>query len=213
MSFASEIREVGTVEFPRYTSTRIMMMPFHVHDLESLPDELAPWRPVVATLRGDEYEAGVAYLTIDEADVAAGTTHRRPGLHVDGVGPDGGYGVWGGGGPWGARGMVVAASVAGCRGWVQDFDGVPGGDDCEHLRPQCRPDSEVVMAANRAYWCGPSAVHESIIHAETTRRQFVRLSMPSTAPWFDGYTANPMGVLPTGPVLPARTKHMAYRPA
>jgi hypothetical protein len=48
-------------------------------------------------------------------------------------------------------------------------------------------------------------VHESVPVATDTERTFVRLSMPSTAPWFEGYTVNPKGILPTGPILPRRT--------
>jgi hypothetical protein len=44
------------------------------------------------------------------------------------------------------------------------------------------------------------------------KRSLVRLSMPSDCPWYEGYTRNPLGVEPTGPVHPARTEFMAYRP-
>lgn len=47
-------------------------------------------------------------------------------------------------------------------------------------------------------------IHESIPQTQFVNRQFVRLSMPSTAPWFKGYAPNPVGVAPTGPILPRR---------
>lgn len=57
---------------------------------------------------------------------------------------------------------------------------------------------------NKAYWLDGLCVHESIIQKEDTQRTFVRLSMPSTAPWFEGYTKNPLGIQPTGKILTKR---------
>jgi hypothetical protein len=68
------------------------------------------------------------------------------------------------------------------------------------------------MAANEVYWCNPTAVHESIPMVADVARQFVRLSMPSMAPWHEGYTRNPLGVEPTGPIHPWRAEFMAYHP-
>lgn len=211
--FMSLITADKTVVFPEFTGTRVMMMPFRVDDphgtlphylqgYAALVAELAPWAP-----------SGVGYLTVDECGVRIGDTHRRPGLHVDGVGEDGlGAGAYGGGGGYAAHGMVVAASVEACRGWVQSFDGTPGPDgDCSHLESQLNPDREVRFKANRAYWCGALAVHESLPVAATCRRQFLRVSMPSSAPWHEGYTPNPLGILPAGRILPRR-QQMGFRP-
>jgi hypothetical protein len=212
----SEIRRVGALRFPVFSGIRIMMMPFRIEDpIGTVPDALEMWRPAVYELcRMSPAKRGVGYLTIDEAFVPTGRTHRRPGLHVDGIGPDGKCGGWGGGGGgWGARGMLVAASHVGCRGWSQMFHGHAGPNgDSEHLRWECDPASEIIMQAGEVYWCGPTAVHESLPMKVDVRRQFVRLSMPSDAPWYDGYTRNPLGVEPTGPIHPARSEFMAYRP-
>ncbi len=211
----SEIKRVGSLVFPTFSGVRIMMMPFHIHDpARTLPDSLAAWRAAVEALCSRASRArGVAYLTIDEAIVLAGETHRRPGLHVDGIGPNGERAAWGGGGGWGARGMLVAASHVGCRGWAQTFCGeARANGDCEHLRSECDPAKEVTMHAGEIYWCGPTAVHESLPMTADTRRQFVRLSMPSDAPWYDGYTKNPLGIDPAGPIHAARSAYMAHRP-
>jgi hypothetical protein len=37
-----------------------------------------------------------------------------------------------------------------------------------------------------------------------TKRQFVRLSLPSDGPWFEGYTENPLGIKPPVEILPRR---------
>jgi hypothetical protein len=211
----SEVERVGSIVFPDFSGVRIMMMPFRIEDpFGTLPDAIALWRPVVSDLcRMSPAVRGVAYVTIDEALVPAGRTHRRPGLHVDGIGPDGRTGAWGGGGGgWCAKGMLVAASHVGCRAWAQSFRGHAGPNgDCAHLRDECDATREVVMEAGEVYRCGPTAVHESLPMTADTRRQFVRLSMPSDAPWYEGYTRNPLGIEPTGPIHPSRAEFMAYR--
>ena len=225
MSFNSEIIPLGGVSLPQSQGTRIMMMPFEFGNIDSIPEEvdgqpLSPWRPVVGAIisrlhdKGLNPGTGIGYLTIDEAHVARGTTHRRPGLHVDGVGPNGSKGPWGGGnGPWGAGGMVILASHAGSRGWSQVFEGVPGNNgDCQHLADQLSAAAEIIFSPNQAFWCGPLAVHESLQLPNDTDRQFCRVSLPSDAPWYEGYTQNPLGVQPGGPIHAPRTAFMAYRP-
>lgn len=135
MSFRSEMKSCGSWwDYPMGTKTRIMMMPVRLDDSESLP--LPYWRTTLEMLVGCALvRKGIGYLTIDEATVPAGQHHRRPGLHVDGIGPDGREAAWGGGGTWGASGMVLWSTVRGCSAWLGDFDGYPGLDgDCEHLR-------------------------------------------------------------------------------
>lgn len=212
--FESEIYCVGEIVFPEFSGTRIMMMPFLLHDPErSVPDSLALWRPALAALCAlAPLHEGVGYLTIDEAVVGAGETHRRPGLHVDGIGPDGRAAAWGGGGGYAGNGMLVAASVEGCRGWVGEFRGYPGNNgDCAHLAEQCAMERMITMRANVVYYCSPLAVHEAIPMTTEQPRQFVRVSMPSRCPWYEGYTRNPLGVEPTGPVHPRRDEFMNYR--
>jgi hypothetical protein len=211
MSFDSVVRPVARVVFPVFSGVRAMMMPFRMDDVQGT----IPWPQYHVLLRGmvraAPVEQGVAYVTIDEAEVEKGSTHRRPGLHVDGVGPDGKAGGWGGGG-WGAKGMLVAANRIGCRGWNQAFDGEPRPDgDCEHLAGQLRLDREVGMSSGGVYFCSPLGVHEALPMIADTRRQFVRVSLPNECPWYEGYTKSPVGVTPTGPIHPARAHQMLYR--
>lgn len=213
--FTSHLEDFGPVDLPPFTGVRVMMQPFDLaRVVETLPN-LPQWVRAVEQMRDlTGVRGGVAYLTIDEAEVAAGDTHRRPGLHVDGVGPDGKPGAWGGGGgSWSACGMVLVASHVGCRAWRGAVDGEPGADGCcAHLADLLRPEDAVELAPSRAWACGPLTVHESIPMARATRRQVARLSLPSSAPWFEGYTPSPVGVRPTGPILPRRPG-MEYRPS
>jgi hypothetical protein len=199
----SEIKNLGSVKFPVFSNLRIMMMPFLLENISTVID---PYKSIVKSIIDrSSCKNGIGYLTIDECDIPAGESHRRPGKHVDGCG------AWGGGGaPWAQNGMFVAASEVGCRAWNQHFDGFPGIDgDCEHLSDQCK--QEIIMQPNILYWCNSTAVHESIKFENPIRRQWVRVSMPSDAPWFIGYTESPFGILPNGKIMPRRSG-MDYRP-
>jgi hypothetical protein len=205
--FNSEFNRVGQVQLPEFSGTRVMMMPVIIGEPESVP--IPAYKKAVAALfdMADRCHAGkVGYLTIDEKIVRAGETHRLQGLHVDGV-YKGQWGGWGGGGGgWGSvsTGMLTVASLPGCRAWRGTFNGLPGLEgECEHLRDQL-PDEGTLFGAGDVFWVSGLCVHESVPMAQETPRQFVRLSMPSGAPWFEGYTENPLGVKPRGPILPRR---------
>lgn len=206
MSFQSCFERLDTVALPGFTGTRVMMMPVLLGDLSSIPEQLKHYRQALASLFSfrPQHAGQVGYLTIDEKRVEPSRTHRRAGLHVDGV-YQGRWGPWGGGGGWGSagNGMITVASHVGCRAYHQTVDGLPGWEgECDHLADQLRDGTD--FEAGRAYWVDGLCVHESLPQPVAVDRQFVRLSMPSTAPWFEGYTENPLGVKPTGPILPRR---------
>lgn len=213
MIFRSRLKKIKDIQLPDPSGIRIMMMPFHLHDpIGSLPKEIGPWLQVLLNVCKDD--EGIGYLTIDEALVRSGETHRRPGIHVDGVGPNGDIGGWGGGGGYaGTYGMKMVSSHTGCRAWDQEFTGAPGPDgDCSHLVEQTVPESEIVMKPGEIWHCSSLCVHEAIPMKEDTYRQFCRVSMPSKAPWYEGYSENPLGILPSGPVHSRRTQQMLFRP-
>lgn len=199
--FDSIIASVGTVNLPQFTGVRVMMLPFLWEaPAETLPDNLRQWRRPLSEICARMAITGVGYLTIDEAALKLGETHRRPGLHVDGNGP------------WAKNGMFIASSRIGARGWHKVFDGEPGTEDtCEHLRPQCSRREATYFLAGRLYYCSPFCVHESLPMTSDVERTLIRVSLPSDAPWYEGYTPNPIGILPAGEILPARTEQMAYR--
>jgi hypothetical protein len=203
MIFNSEYAERGPVRLPNFSGIRVMMMPVVIGDIGTVP--IDGYEDAVADLFGyaPEHAGKVGYVTIDEKVVEAGETHRRRGLHVDGV-FRGQCGSWGGGG-WASvsTGMVLVSKPAGCRVYPGEFDGDIGDDgECDRLDiSSARP---VLLRPSVAYWASGLCVHESIEQPEAAPRQLVRLSLPSTAPWFEGYTENPLGVMPTGPILPRR---------
>ena len=209
--FASEVRRVGEVSLPTYSGVRVMMLPVRMDDPKTVP--MPQWRDAFARIVSlAPVKAGVGYLTIDEAYVSEGETHRRPGLHVDGIGPDGREAGWGGGGKYGSSGMLLASNVVGCVGWHQNVAGYPGPNgDCEPLRTKLDPKRALVMQPGGVYFCGPLGVHEGLPMRHGSLRTLVRLSMPNDCPWYEGYTRNPLGVEPTGPIHAKRVEFMRYR--
>jgi len=200
--FRSWFEEKGEVSLPQYSGVRVMMLPIVLGVMESIPKSIENWKGNLSNLFSICGNKGkVGYITIDEKTVKAGEAHRRGGLHVDGVYRNG-PGGWGGG-LWGSSGMLTVSNVEGCRAWSQEFKGSPGSEgECDHLSEQLG--EPILFKKNTVYWCDGLCVHESIPMIKDTQRQFVRLSMPSSAPWFEGYTENPLGVKPTGPILAKR---------
>jgi HNH endonuclease len=216
-SFNSTASCLGALQIPNFPwGVRVMMMPFLLEDLKTLPIKMigVDWFDTISKLVSSfsPIKEGTAYLTIDQAFIRQGETHRRPGLHVDGVDENGDVGGWGGGGGgWGAGGMLQASNIVGCRMWNKTITGSPGKDgDCSHLRAQCSDEEAIILKPNMVYLMDGTTIHESLIHQEDCYRSFVRLSMPSNAPWYDGYTENPIGIRPTGDIKGMRPG-MLYR--
>src|SRR5271154_6248199 len=106
--FLSSITELSPLSLPPFRGVRIQLMPILMNQSDSLPDNLAYWSSTLDELfkLSPDNMNGVAYLTIDERFVLKGYNHRRPGLHVDGMG------AWGaGGGAWSSNGMLTISNV------------------------------------------------------------------------------------------------------
>jgi hypothetical protein len=204
--FKSTFHQVGELEFPDFSGTRVQMMPIILGDVWSVPETLAHYSEALKRLFALGGHTGeVGYLTIDEKVLQPGETHRRPGLHVDGIFQGRVGGSWGGGGGWAsvATGMLTVSSAPGCRAFSQEFSGWPGMEgECDHLADQC--EDGTVLSPGVVYWAGGLCVHESIPMTKETPRQLIRLSLPSDGPWFEGYTENPLGIKPRGEILPMR---------
>lgn len=78
----SIIQERGPVTFPDFQAQRVYMLPFFKRD--GLPEGLARWQPTVDAMLHDVDTSLPIYLMVDQAVVSPNTTHRRPGVHVDG---------------------------------------------------------------------------------------------------------------------------------
>lgn len=205
--FDSVYTPLHQLTLPKFSGIRVMMMPINISKIDLMPAAMRPWKNIISDLfSAVKMSDGIGYVTIDEKIVHIGQTHRRRGLHVDGV-FNNGPGKWGGGGgSWGAKGFITVASTVGCRAWNQQgIVGSPGPDgEADHLKDQLLDNKSELLQPNVAYLVDGLCIHESITQPQTVARQFVRLSLPNNAPWFEGYTPNTMGVLPEGPILPRR---------
>jgi len=204
------------LKFPEFSGLRIMMMPVRLGDLTGVPEQ---YKPMLEHLYGvTEHrfikDGCIGYLTIDERELQPGETLRRAGLHVDGY-YHGQCGAWGGGGEdnpgggWGSvgNGMLTVSSTAHCLAYLGTILGEPGPEgEADHLP---LPELGTVFQAGDVYWVDGACVHQSLPVETLTKRQFVRLSMPSSGPWFEGYTPNPdSSIQPSGKILPRRNEFM-----
>lgn len=217
-SFKSFGYKTGNVVslFPEFSHTRVMMMPFHMQDVEgSLPDSLSHYKLMLKKMlkftpkHVKHWDENTAYLTIDEKLVLAGQTQRKEGLHVDGMYKGTLSGAWGGsGGGWGScgNGMLLVSNTDDlCKMWIGEFEGYPVGDgDCTHLAKQLSNKDCFSFKAGDIVWADGLCVHQSFSPKVDTKRQFVRISLPNNSPWFEGYTENPLGILPTGRIIKER---------
>lgn len=182
----SNLAESGLVPFPTFTGERVYMLPFF--QSAGLPAHLARWQPTVdAMLRGIKSDREI-FLMIDQARVAAGQTHRRGGIHIDG------YWV---AGKWAhsptthrpraaswqtatfsePEAIILASDVSACRAFVGEWSGNPNeGGDCAHLDTSRMV--EVRMQATRAYVGNVTMLHESIPVKHDCMRTVVRLNVP-----------------------------------
>lgn len=194
--------------FPDFSGLRVMMMPVKLGYLDGVPDQ---YKDFVYDLYGmveSRFLGEVGYLTIDERELQPGETLRRSGLHVDGY-YQGRCGAWGGGGGWGSvgNGMLTVSSTPHCKAWLGIARGEIGSEG-EADQMDLSSCGSIVFGAGDVYWVDGACIHESLPVEETTKRQFVRLSMPNNGPWFEGYTENPTGIKPSNDILPARDKFM-----
>lgn len=193
------------ITFPEFTGTRIMMMPIELGQFHGVPEQYIPIVEELYGMTEFRHFGEIGYLTIDERNLKSGETLRRPGLHVDGY-YHGRCGAWGGGGSWGSvgNGMLTVSSTSHCRAYIGMIEGEPGDEgECDHI---LMPNFGTLFMPGEVYWLDGACVHESLPVQENMQRQFVRLSMPSNGPWFEGYTPNPTGIMPSSEILPSREK-------
>ncbi len=198
----STYQKLSKQVLPPFSNTRIMMQPVILGTLAGVPKHYDEVCMNMYREMDPKHRGKVGYLTIDEQRLQPGQTLRKAGLHVDGY-YHGKCGAWGGGGSWGSvgNGMLTLSSTPHCKAYKGEFDGDPGAEgECDHIDVG----QGEVFAQEHIYWVDGACIHESLPVLQPTERQFVRLSLPSNGPWFEGYTPSPAGILPSGPILPDR---------
>jgi hypothetical protein len=196
----SKIHAVARVALPEFRGDQLYM---HHLDVQKpkLPAQYGRWASTIeALLPSIPMSEGIVYLTIDEKQLVPGQTHRRGGAHIDGIWNPaardhhvpGGHimpahtaGRWQGGywdDPKAGGGLLLLSNVEGCRGYLGEFDAIPGeGGDMQHVREQLDAADSFIMEPNIAYLCNVWAVHESIPVARPMNRSLIRLTLPEEA--------------------------------
>ena len=177
----SDYQELRRIAFPAYAARQRYMHTFHTKD-PHMPEGFEEYLdPVLSLLQAANVGPREVHVTVDEKIVKPGMSQRRPGPHVDGCFQVGNG--WGHEGGWNhtcnnipvlkRMAIIVAATVAGCRAWRGVFRGDPQNDgDCSHF---VSGPSEVLKPST-GYLLSPDCIHESMVFAEETQRQFLRIA-------------------------------------
>jgi len=206
------------VAFPEPKGVSINMMPFVMGDPTSLPGDLRQYSGLIdACLSDTESERGkIGFLTIQEGEVAAGMSQRRPGLHLEtpGIAMQCGRVIhvevhWGGGDDYRQGGIFTASTVAeSCRVWdvrIAAPDEVVGPlGEVEHSRELLGEGT--FMDASTLYWMSDRTPHESMPLERAMQRQYFRLVTSSVSVWYERHsTPNPLGIVPDASVTQTLT--------
>ncbi len=174
------------IQFPKFSGLRCLMMPYRQGDPDSVPDEYAPYRDIIATTfvrHGD-----IGFLTIDESRVEAGKPHRGArakfgrALHTE-AGWVRGEHAWGPG--WGGRlnvrlwrgtRILLANNLDGsCALWDAEHEDTSEDGDIGDRAAEYPYESAVVMRAGDVHEIGILTPHESLPVARDFDRQFLRI--------------------------------------
>lgn len=192
-TFNSVVQQRGAVPFATHINERVYMQEFYKH--APLPTNLHRWAKTLDAMLDGVDTDGPMYLMIDQGVVRAGTSQRRPGVHIDGywvpsIQAHGGgrhEGRWDNGGGWNTAGFVekegilLASSVQAAQAFSGDFAGQPGeGGDCSHI--DIGHLSPTTMLAGSVYAGNVTMLHESLPVAFDTLRTLVRINVPGWHP-------------------------------
>lgn len=180
--YQSRFEVVGAVPpFPPHTGEHLYMVPFRkVGGKLILPSiKLSRWIPTILAMLDGITTRRTMYLMIDQGEIKAGATHRRPGPHIDGnwvpdlskvakthamtfMYPET---------------LVLASDVCASVGYRGTFRGPIGkGGDCSSLDLSAM--QRVALKAGIAYMGNITFVHASTPVAKATKRTLVRINVP-----------------------------------
>ena len=194
----SVLHKIGPIVFPPSSFLNINMMPFVMHDPDSLPGEYQSYWPLIEACQIEAAEHGrVGYLSIQESDVPAGLSQRRPDIHTEGHGR--GRAGWGGGSLTTGehrQGLYQANSIHGsCRAWDIPIDDPGPMGSCDEERVVNH--TPRYLEANTLYWMADNCPHESLPLTRRQRRQWFRVVTSAVDLWYAQHsTRNRLGVMP-----------------
>ena len=173
-----------TIEFPKPTGIRVLMMPYSQGDLNTLPDTVRPYFPILERVFLDRYTDG--FLTIDESPVVSGQPHRGTrakfgrALHTE----VGRHLTWGGY-TWGGKNNVtvdrdteilLANSLnATCAVWDTEHVDTSLDGDIGHKAHLYPYSTATLMQAGEVHRIGVLTPHESLPIDKPVMRQFLRI--------------------------------------
>ena len=228
-------RLINRMDFPKPTGINVNMMPVDFYNLsKSLPDNLKQYQTMMCFAcrhKTPDYNKSrwIVYLTVHEELVPVGTSHRRPGLHIEqpnnilkgGEIINGGeaylnlawgLGTWVGDGiP--SDGIIMASNVENsCRIWNMTITNPQNLTDKHGGLEECRKylgDGQYVPE-NTLVWLTDRTPHESLPleapkddpKATHVYRQFFRVVLGDISVWFSKHnTVNPMGTMPDAQII------------
>lgn len=193
------------IDFPKFSGTRCLMMPYIQGDPSSLPDAYAAYEDIVASVflrRGD-----VGFLTIDESLAVAGKPHRGQraryarALHTE-AGILRGIYRWGSGPTWGGRPAVtldrdVRILIASnmdrtCAVWDSEHEDTSADGDIGHAAGEYPYDDAIFLKKGEVREIGILTPHESLPVERDAHRQFLRIVSSGVHGREDYFTANPL---------------------
>lgn len=206
---------MGRVQFPpQVRHININMMPFIIGDESSIPEEYSHYWPLIEKCHGEfnsrAEHGNVGYLTIQEGEVPAGESQRRPGLHIEApclVMTSKSRGLLSS--HWGKGriefhdlmgGIYMASTVANsCKVWnaqIQNCaDAVGNLGDIEHLREWLGEGYS--LGENQMVWLTDTTPHESLPVKSGCYRRYFRFVTSGVSVWYREHsTANRLGIEP-----------------
>lgn len=199
------MEKITSIEFPPFTGTRCLMMPYIQGDPESVPDEyLGAYSDIIENVfiqKGD-----IGFLTIDEDFVPEGQPHRGArakfgrALHTEAGRFPGKFYGWGGGNTWGGSHNVtldpdVEIIIANnqdstCAVWdaVQEDTTIDG--DIGHLSDKYPYEDAIFLKAGDVFKIGILTPHESMPVQTGLFRQFLRIVSSGVHGREDYFTEN-----------------------
>ena len=196
-----------TVQFPPFSGTRCLMMPYIQGDPASISDTFDAYRDIVGSVcirRGD-----IGFLTIDESVAAAGTPHRGArakhgrALHTEArIDPERSY-CWGSGGGWGKpphrvtlerdTQILLANNVdKSCAVWDAEHEDTSDDGDIGDRAALYPYGEATLMLAGEVHSIGILTPHESLPVTVDTPRQFLRIVGSGVHGREEYFTRNPL---------------------
>lgn len=168
----------GCAEFPPFTSERIYMQPFYkAHEDILIPREYSRWVPFLRTMLSTIQTDERMFLMVDQAALKQGSSHRRPGPHIDGNWVENLKAEHATRKNLYPETLLLCLDMEGCVGYSGPWTGTIGkGGDVSHLN--LTDLVKVRIPPNVVYAMNVYGIHESVPVKKSGARTLVRVNVP-----------------------------------